>query len=136
MAIRDKIRTNAAPQLRPGEEIQSVLVGQTSSMWLMLLGALPFLIVNQYYTIIVTDQRVLVCRSGKLTSTAVKSVARELPRQTIIGPAHGLWYKTDALGETMFIHKRWHKDIETADSLANQKPGESSGAPPGLTATA
>jgi hypothetical protein len=122
MAIRDKIRANAAAQLRPGEQIQSVFTGQTASQYLILLGAVFFLATNQYCTVVVTDQRILVCRSGKLSSTKVKSVLRELTRQTRIGPATGLWYKTEVLGGPLRIHKRWHKDIATADSLANQRP--------------
>src|ERR1700735_5371305 len=114
MAIRDKIKGNAAAQLRPGEQIQSVFVGQTASQYLILLGVVIFLAVNEYYTVIITDQRILVCKSGKLSSTKVKSVLRELPRQTIIGPATGLWYKTSVLGEPVRIHKRWHKDIASA----------------------
>jgi hypothetical protein len=123
MAIRDKIRVNAAAQLRPGEQIQSVFAGQTASQYLILLGVVIFLAANDYYTVVVTDQRILVCRSGKLSSTKVKSVLRELPRQTAIGPATGLWYKTAVLGVPLRIHKRWHKDIATADSLGNQSPG-------------
>lgn len=45
---------------------------------------------------------------------------RELPRQTRIGPAGGLWYKTEAFGVPVRIHKRFHKDIEAADSMAGQ----------------
>jgi hypothetical protein len=136
MAIRDKIRTNAAPQLRAGEQIQSVFTGQTASAWLIVLGALPFILINRYYTIIVTDQRILVCQAGKLTSTAVKSVLRELARQTLIGPAHGLWYKSTALGEPVYIHKRWQKDIEAADALADQSSGRPPMTPPDYSATA
>jgi hypothetical protein len=121
MAIREKIRANAAAQLRPGEQIQSVFTGQTASQYLILLVGVIFLVTNEYYTVVVTDQRILVCRSGKLSSTKVKSVLRELTRQTRIGPATGLWYKTAVLGEPLRIHKRWHKDIATADALANQR---------------
>ena len=34
---------------------------------------------------------------------------------TKIGPASGLWYRTEALGERLYIHKRFHKDIAAAD---------------------
>ena len=123
MAIRDKIKGNAAAQLRPGEQIQSVFVAQTASQYLILVGVVVFLVTNEYYTVVVTDQRIVVCRAGKLSSTAVKSVLRELPRQTILGPTTGLWFKTSVLGEPVRIHRRWHKDIELADSLAAQSIG-------------
>jgi hypothetical protein len=45
-------------------------------------------------------------------------VVRELPRATRIGPATVLWFKSTALGEKMYIHKRFHKDIEAADRAA------------------
>jgi hypothetical protein len=40
-----------------------------------------------------------------------------LPRQTLIGPAHGLWYRVDSLGERLYINKRFHKDIRAADGV-------------------
>jgi hypothetical protein len=50
--------------------------------------------------------------------TPVKDVLHELPRSTRIGPASGLWYKTEALGERLYVAKRFHKDIEEADAKA------------------
>jgi hypothetical protein len=49
--------------------------------------------------------------------TPVKEILRELPRQTLIGPAHGLWYRVDSLGERLYINKRFHKDIRAADGV-------------------
>lgn len=71
---------------------------------------------NNYRVVIATDQRILVNNSGKWGATNSKSVVHELPRTTLIGPASGLWYSTDALGESLHIHKRFHKDVEAADS--------------------
>jgi hypothetical protein len=45
----------------------------------------------------------------------VKGILRELPRSIIIGPAHGLWYRFDSLGEKMYVNKRFFKDVEAAD---------------------
>jgi PPOX class probable F420-dependent enzyme len=42
----------------------------------------------------------------------------EVPRYVQIGPPSGLWYKTEALGERMYIGKRFHKDIKNADAMA------------------
>jgi hypothetical protein len=50
-----------------------------------------------------------------MTTTPIKEVLRELPRSTRIGPPSGLWYKTEVLGERMYINKRFHKDVEAAD---------------------
>jgi hypothetical protein len=49
--------------------------------------------------------------------TPIKEILRELPRQTLIGPAHGLWYRVDSLGERLYINKRFHKDIRAADGV-------------------
>ncbi len=48
--------------------------------------------------------------------TPVKEVVRELPRATRIGPASGLWYKSESLGERIYVQKRFHKDIVAADA--------------------
>jgi hypothetical protein len=45
----------------------------------------------------------------------VKDVLRELPRNTLIGPASGLWWRCESLGERLYVHKRFHKDVAAAD---------------------
>jgi hypothetical protein len=116
MAIRDKMRANAAPFLQPGEEIQAVFGAQTTSQWFALISYWIIIFKNAYRVIVVTDRRIIVGRSGRVTTTPIKEVLREIPRATRIGPASGLWYKTEALGEKMYIHKRFHKDVAAADA--------------------
>ena len=53
--------------------------------------------------------------AANVQSGTPKRLLRELPRATRIGPASGLWYRTEALGERIYVHKRFHKDIEIAD---------------------
>ena len=114
--IRDKIIENSQQFLSPGEQIQAVAGGQTVSGWWGALSSLMYFW-NHFRAVIVTDQRILVLDSGKIRMGKPKSVVRELPRHTQIGPAKGLWYKTSALGEKLYFHKRFHKDIATADSI-------------------
>jgi hypothetical protein len=64
-----------------------------------------------------TDRRILVCRSGRMTTTKVKSVMRVIERQTRIGPASGLWWKCESLGDRMYVHRRFHKDVAAADAV-------------------
>jgi hypothetical protein len=116
LAIRDKLTKNATPLLQPGEVIQSVFAAQTTSQYFALISYWIIILKNAYRVVVVTDRRILVCSSGRLSVTAVKAVLHELPRATRIGPPSGLWYKTDALGERLYIHKRFHKDIEAADA--------------------
>jgi hypothetical protein len=118
MAIQEKIAANSAQFLEPGERTQSAFAAQTTSSWWILLGVLPFLLINKNRCVVVTDRRILLLDSGKLTSTKPRSVVRVLHRSTRIGPAAGLWYVTDALGETLRIHKRFHADIAAADAAA------------------
>ncbi len=40
----------------------------------------------------------------------------ELPRSTRLGPATGLWHQIPAGTETLRVHRRFFKDIKTADS--------------------
>src|SRR5664279_204402 len=99
MAIRDKLTRNATPLLQPGEVIQAVFCGQTTSQYFALISYWIIIFKDAYRVIVVTDRRILVCKSGRVTMTPVKEVVRELPRATRIGPASGLWYKSESLGE-------------------------------------
>ncbi|MEZ5230777.1 MAG: hypothetical protein R2710_30130 [Acidimicrobiales bacterium] len=76
-----------------------------------------FIVFNEYRTIVITDRRILVFDSGKWSTTKANSLVREVPRSLKIGPASGLWYKTEILGEPLHIHKRFHKDIAMADGV-------------------
>jgi len=115
VAIREKIRANAAPLLREGEEIQAVIPAQTISAYYALISAWIIILLNGHRVIVATDRRILLCGSGRFSLTEVREVLAELPRQTAIGPALGLWYKTESLGERLYIHRRFHKDVAAAD---------------------
>ena len=114
--IRDKISENVQPLLDPGEKIQAVIPAQTKSGWLAGLGALWLLIVNRYHPIVVTDKRILITDSGRWSMGNPKSIVSTVPRSTQIGPASGLWWKCLTLGETLYINKRFHTDVESADA--------------------
>ena len=122
MAIRDKMRSNAAPYLEPGETIQAVFGAQTKSAWFVLISIWIIIFSNAYRVVVVTDRRILVGRSGRLTASPIREILFELPRATRIGPASGLWYKT-ALGERVYIHKRYHKDVAAADAALDAPSG-------------
>ena len=113
--IRDKIIENSQQFLQPGETVEAVIVGQRISGW---WGALTYLWVfwNRYEAVLATPQRILVLDLGKWTMGTPKSVIRELPRNTRIGPASGLWWKCETIGEKLYINKRFHKDVAAADA--------------------
>lgn len=118
MAIRDKIVENSKPFLAPGEQVQAAFAAQTFSQYWFLLSWIIVLIKNSFRSVVVTDRRILVLNTGKWSATKAKSVLRELPRSTDIGSPSGLWWRTDALGERLYVHKRFHKDVVAANELA------------------
>jgi hypothetical protein len=122
MAIRDKLKANVTPHLNPGEQVQTVFIAQATSQWFALISFWIIIVKNAYRVVAVTDQRILVFQAGRFRPTAIKGLLRELPRETIIGPPSGLWYKTDALGEKLYIHKRFAKDVSAADSAQVATP--------------
>ena len=118
MAIRDFMRDSAAAFTRPDEQIQAVFGAQTASpMMAPLVGAIITLIVNKYRIFAVTDQRILVLDAGKLSMKKARGVVTELPRATRLGPASGIWHKIETGSETLRVHRRFFKDIATADGM-------------------
>ena len=116
MAIRDSMRSSAAQYLQPGEPLEAVIGAQTASQWLAALtGIFIFLGLNRYRILAVTPTRILVLDAGKVSATKARGVVMELPRSTRLGPATGLWHQIPAGAETLRVHRRFFKDIETAD---------------------
>ena len=120
MALRDSMAESAAQYLRPGEQIQAVIGAQTASQWLAAItGIFVFLGFNHYRILAVTPSRILVLDAGKASMKKARGVVMELPRSTKLGPGTGLWHQIPAGNETLRVHRRFFKDIETADSIAS-----------------
>jgi hypothetical protein len=117
MALRDSMRDSAAAYLRPGETVQAVLGAQTASQLVAAVsGVFLFLGLNRYRIIAVTPARVLILDAGRASMKTAHGVVAELPRSTRLGPPSGLWHVIPAAGEHLRVHRRFFKDIETADS--------------------
>jgi len=117
MALRDSMRTSAAPYLRPGEPVQAVIGAQTASQWLAALtGVFVFLGFNRYRILAVTPSRILVLDAGKTGMKNAHGVVMQLPRSTRLGPGTGLWHQIPAGDETLRVHRRFFKDIADADA--------------------
>jgi hypothetical protein len=117
MALRDSMRESAAAYLQPGEAVQAVIGAQTASQWLAALtGIFVFLGFNRYRILAVTPTRIVVLDAGKTSMKQARGVVMELPRSTRLGPATGMWHRIPAGSETLRVHRRFFKDIETADS--------------------
>jgi hypothetical protein len=118
MALRDSMRESAAQYLQPGETVQAVIGAQTASQWLAgLTGVFVFLSLNRYRILAVTPARIMVLDAGKTSMKQARGVVMELPRSTRLGPATGMWHRIPAGTETLRVHRRFFKDIETADSV-------------------
>lgn len=119
VALRDSMRDSATQYLQPGEPIQAVIGAQTASQWLAgLTGVFVFLGLNRYRILAVTPARILVLDAGKTSMKKALGVVTELPRSTRLGPATGVWHQIPAGNETLRVHRRFFKDIETADAAA------------------
>jgi hypothetical protein len=57
-----------------------------------------------------------VLDAGKTSMKRARGVVMELPRPTRLGPATGVWHRIQAGDETLRVHRRFFKDIETADA--------------------
>jgi len=65
---------------------------------------------------VVTPQRILVLDAGSMGMSKARGVVTELPRSTRLGRASGMWLVIPANGEKLRVHRRFFKDIETADA--------------------
>jgi hypothetical protein len=119
MALRDGMRSSAVQFLQPGEPIQAVIGAQTASQWLAgLTGVFVFLGLNRYRIIAVTPTRIVVLDAGKSSMKKARGVVTQLPRSTRLGPGTGMWHRIPAGSETLRVHRRFFKDLDTADSVA------------------
>lgn len=119
MPIRDTLRDSAAQFLQPDETIEAVFPAQTASQWLVgATGVLLFFAINNYRIVAVTQQRIVVLDAGKWSVKKARGVVTELPRSTRLGPGSGVWHVIPAGQEKLRVHRRFFKDLETADSTA------------------
>jgi len=119
MALRDTMLSSSAQYLHPGETVEAVFGAQTTSQYMFALtGMIGFLILNKYRIVVVTPERILVLDAGKASIKQARGVVTELPRATRLGPAKGIWHTIPAHGEKLHVHRRFFKDLETADAAS------------------
>jgi len=123
MALRDSMRDSAAAYLQPGETVQAVMGAQTASQWMVpLTGFIFFPLINSYRIVAVTPKRIVVLDAGKSSMKKARGVVTELPRSVQLGPGSGAWHVIPAGQEKLRVHRRFFKDIETADAAAAPTP--------------
>ena len=76
---------------------------------------LIFLGLNHYRILAVTPNRIVVLDAGKSSMKTARGVVTELPRSTRLGPGSGVWHQVQAGNEKLRVHRRFYKDMETAD---------------------
>src|ERR1700729_3147844 len=110
------MRESAAQYLQPGETVQGVIGAQTASQWLAALtGIFVFLHLNRYRILAVTPTRIVVLDAGRSSMKKARGVVTELPRSTRLGPGTGMWHQVPAGQEKLRVHRRFFKDLDTAD---------------------
>lgn len=119
MALRDKMQQAVAPYLEPGEAVQAIFAAQTKSANFALISYWILIFKKVWRVVAVTDRRIVVYQCGRGGTTKIEGITAQTRRHIRIGPPKGLWYRVDNLGERLYVHKRFHKDIEAADAWAS-----------------
>jgi hypothetical protein len=117
VALREKLSERVQPHLEPGETVQNIFLGQTGLNPYVAanLGLFGMLLGVKWRIIAVTDRAVLVFDAN--FGSKPKRLLARLPRGTRIGPVTGVWAKTQLNGEKLYVHRRFHKDVEAADGV-------------------
>ena len=116
MALRDKNNAKAASHLHPGEVVQATFVASRANpMWVLVSWII--MIAKGYYAVVATDQRILVFRTSGWAMSSIKTLHAELPRSVRFGePTGKVNYKIDINGEAAWVHRKFWKDLRTADA--------------------
>lgn len=104
MAVRDRLRKDAAQYLEPGEQIQAVFYAKRPTM--------------EYNdrAVVATDRRLLLLNLNFFGRAS--GLAGEAPRETKLGPCSGFMHPTDAFGSRLDISRRFFKDVAETDRAA------------------
>jgi hypothetical protein len=118
MGIRTKIAKNVQPHLEPGETLQAGFPAQSgiNPWWIVFTGYVLFMWLGKYAIIAVTDRRILVFKASPLATTKPKELLGTFPRETRFGSTSGVFGKIELGGTRYYVHKRFRKDLETADA--------------------
>jgi hypothetical protein len=118
MGIRTKIAKNVQPHLEEGEILQAGFPAQggINPWWLIFTGYFLFIWLATYVIIAVTDRRILVFKASPLATSKPKELLGTFPRETRFGPTSGVFGKIELGGTRYYVHKRFRKDLETADA--------------------
>lgn len=119
MAVTDELRRSVAALLGPGETLQAAVWAQTLNPYWVPITTVRVLLGRKspYRAIVATDRRLVVFRGDRWRHRADYVTMAEFPRRTRIGPAAGLWHRTDAFGERLYIQRRFYREVAAADAV-------------------
>jgi hypothetical protein len=105
--LRERTESIAAGTLEPGEQIVNIVTGQARPrFWLgleLLIGSWMFFFIK-YYTLALTDRRVILVRGSKLTARPKRVEWAEPPESVVVET-----YKRGFLLTKLFLARR-HAD--------------------------
>lgn len=101
MAVRDRLRKDAAQYLQPGEQIQAVFYAKRPS--------------TQYNdrAVVATDRRLVLLKLNFLGRAT--GLVGEAERQVQLGPCRGVVHPMSAFGDRLDVSFRFFKDVAEAD---------------------
>ena len=130
MAIRDKMRERCQPFLPAGENIRHVVYAQIGSPAFLFLSNFAVFFFK-YRIIAFTERSIVIFRASRWSATP-KEILAVLPRNIRIGPVSGrLWGRIELNGESIYVNRRFHKDIDEADAELGMMAGAPSHAASG-----
>jgi hypothetical protein len=83
---------------------------------IIFTGYLIFMWLAKYVIVAVTDRRILVFKASPLATTKPKELLGTFPRETSFGSVSGIFGKIELGGTRYYVHRRFHKEVETADA--------------------
>jgi hypothetical protein len=118
MGVRAKIAKNVQPYLEEGETLQAGFPAQGGiNPWLLVFtGFIIFIWFAKFMIVAVTDRRILLFKASPLVTGKPKELVATFPRETKFGATKGVFGKIDLGGTRYYVHKRFRKDLETADA--------------------
>ena len=121
MGIQETWRVDAGRYLRPDEGIEAVIPAEAIFPNPVPIATIVIALRGASRLVVATNQRILIFRRGFFG--ALGDLLDERPRHVAIGPPHApfVFFRAEALGERLYIHRRWFKDVRAADAAIAQE---------------
>jgi hypothetical protein len=104
MALRDRLRTNAAQYLQPGEQIQAVFYAKRPSAQ------------ANDRAVVATDRRLLLLKLNFFGRAS--GLLAEARCETRLGPCSGMLSPVAAFDTPLQVSRRFFRDVDEADRAA------------------